>query len=207
MDIYLIFKYLRFKNEWSKNIGGTYIWELAITVVQTPDLTITKKGKIKKNNCTTKWLYYICNQIVVYMGAKPEIKIDTFIEATPDEVWEAITDKALISQWLMETNIEPIVGFNGYFKMKPTPLFNGQIESTVIEVKPTSTFTFTWTSSWMKVPTTIKFSLQEKENGTLLTLEHWGFKGLRGFLLKKMLGGGWKKLITIKIPKLIKDRQ
>jgi uncharacterized protein YndB with AHSA1/START domain len=140
------------------------------------------------------------------MDAKPQIKIDTFIEATPNEVWEAITDKALISQWLMETNIEPIVGFKGYFKMRSTPLFNGQIESTVLEVKPNTTFIFTWTSSWMKVPTTIKFSLQEKGNGTLLTLEHWGFEGLRGFLLKKMLGGGWKKFITIRIPKLIKDR-
>jgi uncharacterized protein YndB with AHSA1/START domain len=141
------------------------------------------------------------------MDTKSQLKIETFIEGSLNEVWQAITDKVLISQWLMETNIEPIVGFTGYFKMKATPLFNGQIESTVIEVKPNSIFIYTWKSSWMKVPTTIKFSLQEKENGTLLTLEHWGFEGLRGFFLKKMLGGGWKKLVTIKIPKLIRDRR
>lgn len=141
------------------------------------------------------------------MEAKPQIKIDTFIDATTDEVWQAITDKEMVSQWLMETNIEPVVGFKGYFKMKPTPLFNGQIETTVLEVKPKNTFVFTWSSSWMKVPTTVRFTLQEKGKGTLLTLEHWGFEGLGGFFLKKMLGGGWKKLITIRIPLVIKERK
>lgn len=139
--------------------------------------------------------------------SNPQIRIETFINASIKDVWQAITDKKLISQWLMETNIEPIVGFSGYFKMPPSPLFNGQIKAVVIEVVPNSTFVFTWESSWMKNPTTIRFSLMAKENGTLLILEHWGFEGLRGFFLKKMLGGGWKKLVTIKIPKIIKERK
>lgn len=141
------------------------------------------------------------------MDAKPQIKIDTFIEASPAEVWKAITDKVLISQWLMETNIEPVVGFQGYFKMKPVPGFNGQITATVLKVAPNSVFSYTWQSDWMKKPTTIKFTLMEKGGGTLLTLEHWGFKGFRGFFLKKMLGGGWKKLISVKIPELIRSKQ
>lgn len=138
------------------------------------------------------------------MDAQPQIKIATFIEATPTEVWHAITDKALISQWLMETNIEPIVGFQGYFKMNPMPGFNGHIKTSVLQVEVNKLFIYTWQGGWMKKPTTVKFTLEEKDNGTLLTLEHWGFEGLFGHLLKKMMSGGWKKKITIQIPKLIK---
>jgi uncharacterized protein YndB with AHSA1/START domain len=152
-------------------------------------------------------LYYICNQIVVYMDAKPQIKIETFIEAPSSEVWQAITDKTMISQWLMETDIEPLVGFRGYFKMNPMPGFNGRIETTVLQVETNKLFIYTWQGGWMKKPTTVKFSLLEKENGTLLTLEHWGFEGILGNLLRKMMSGGWKKKITVQIARLIHARK
>lgn len=141
------------------------------------------------------------------MKAKPQIKIETFIEATTLEVWQAITQKELISQWLMETDIEPIVGFQGYFKMKPVAGFNGQITAEVLRVEPNKLFVYTWQSDWMKTPTTIQFTLTEKEGGTLLTLEHWGFEGFKGFFLRKMMSGGWKKLVGIKIPELIKSNR
>lgn len=141
------------------------------------------------------------------MEAEPKIRIDTFIAATPAEVWQAITDKALVSQWLMETNIEPIVGFQGYFKMSPMPGFNGHIETTVLSVETNKLFIYTWQGGWMKKPTTVKFTLLEKENGTTLTLEHWGFEGLLGGLLMKMMSGGWKKKITVKIAELIKTKR
>lgn len=140
------------------------------------------------------------------MESKPQIKIDTYIEARPAEVWEAITDKILISQWLMETDVEPIVGFKGYFKMPPMPGFNGHITATVLQVEKNRLFIYTWQGGWMKKPTTVKFILSEKGNGTLLTLEHTGFEGLLGNLLKKMMSGGWKKKITVQIPKLIKGK-
>lgn len=141
------------------------------------------------------------------METKPQIKIDTFIEATPMEVWRAITDKVFISQWLMETNIEPVVGFQGYFKMTPMPGFNGHIETTVLNVEPNKLFVYSWQGGWMKKPTTVKFTLLEKDNGTMLTLEHWGFEGLLGGLLMKMMRGGWKKKITIQISELIKAKR
>ena len=141
------------------------------------------------------------------MIQKPQIRIETFIEATPHEVWLAITDKATISQWLMETDIEPIVGFKGYFKMSPMPGFNGHIETTVLQVKENELFVYTWQGGWMKAPTTVSFTLSAKPNGTLLVLEHWGFEGLLGNLLKKMMSGGWKKKITVQIAEIIKAKR
>jgi len=137
------------------------------------------------------------------MNAKPQIKIESFIEADPSIVWKMVTDSKMISQWLMETNIKPERGFKGYFKMKPMPGFDGNIQSEVLEVEENKLFLFTWQGGWMKNPTTIRFTLQPKANGTLLILEHWGFEGIFGSLLKKMMSGGWKKKITQLIPQLI----
>src|SRR5262245_33376981 len=127
---------------------------------------------------------------------KPQIRIETFIEATPAEVWPWISDGTHISKWLMETNIKPEKGFKGYFKMKAMPGFDGNIVTEVLEVQEHRLFMYTWQGGWMKKPTTIRFTLEERPNGTLLTLEHWGFEGFFGHLLRRMMSGGWKKKIT-----------
>jgi uncharacterized protein YndB with AHSA1/START domain len=137
------------------------------------------------------------------MKSTPQIRIDSFIEADPAIVWQMITDSKMVSQWLMETNIRPEPGFKGYFKMKPMPGFDGNIQSEVLQVEENRLFMYTWQGGWMKTPTTIKFTLQQKPNGTLLTLEHWGFEGFFGSMLKRMMSGGWKKKITQLIPQLI----
>jgi uncharacterized protein YndB with AHSA1/START domain len=131
------------------------------------------------------------------MDAKPQIKIQLFIDGSTEDVWKAITDKAIVSQWLMETNIEPMEGFNAYFKMSPMPGFNGKIEAKVLEVVPFKIFSYSWQGGWMKVPTTIKFTLEEFEHGTNLTLEHHGFEGIMGKLLMRMMKNGWKKKVQI----------
>ena len=138
------------------------------------------------------------------MESKPQIKIESFIEAEPAIVWRMITDSEKVSQWLMETNIKPEPGFKGYFKMKPMPGFDGNIQSKVIEVEENKLFSYTWQGGWMKNPTTVRFTLHKKSNGTLLVLEHWGFEGMFGSLLKRMMSGGWKKKMTTLIPQLTK---
>ncbi len=92
------------------------------------------------------------------------------MEAPAESVWEAITDSKMISQWLMETNIKPEVGFKGYFKMKPIPGFDGNITTEVLEVKENKVFMYNWQGGWMKTPTTIRFTLEEKMAAPCL---HW----------------------------------
>jgi len=49
-------------------------------------------------------------------------------------VWWAITDSAVLKDWLMENNFIPVVGTRCQFRMKPQPGFNGVIECEVLEV-------------------------------------------------------------------------
>jgi uncharacterized protein YndB with AHSA1/START domain len=138
---------------------------------------------------------------------KKQIRVESLIEAPAAEVWKAITDKELVSEWLMETNIEPRKGFRAYFKMKPMPGFDGNIVCEVKDVQENKLFEYTWQSNWMKEPTTIRFTLEPAPKGTLLVLEHWGFKGFSGFFLKKMMSGGWKTMLSKRIPQLIKQKK
>jgi len=141
------------------------------------------------------------------MDTKPQIRIESFIEASPAEVWKAITDKEWIGQWLMETNIEPVKGFVGYFKMKPMPGFDGNITTQVTAVTENELFEYTWQGGWMKNPTAVRFTLRPQASGTLLILEHWGFEGFMGNLLRRMMGNGWKKMVAKRIPALLKARR
>lgn len=134
---------------------------------------------------------------------KPQIVIKSFIEAPADMVWESITDNKMISKWLMPTNIQPTVGFKGYFKMNPVPGFDGNISCEVLEVVKNKIFCFNWEGGWMKKPTTVRFTLEEKGNGTMLVLEHYGFEGILGRMLRMMMRPGWKKMLTKRIPSLI----
>ncbi|MBZ0098411.1 MAG: SRPBCC domain-containing protein [Taibaiella sp.] len=135
---------------------------------------------------------------------KPQITIRSFIDAPPDIVWQTITDHKLVSQWLMETNIQPVIGFRGYFQMKSQPGFDGKLATEVIEVVVNNVFAFTWQGGWIKKPTTVRFTLEERDGGTLLTLEHWGFEGFLGGVLRLMMTPGWKKKLVREIPSLIR---
>lgn len=137
---------------------------------------------------------------------KEQIRIEQYIEAGTDKVWTAITDSAMISEWLMETNFKPEIGYKCYFKMPPVPGFDGNIKCEVLEVVENKLLVYTWQGGWMKQPTTVRFTLQPKDNGTLLTLEHFGFEGILGNLLKRMMSGGWGKKIRTIIPSLIKQK-
>lgn len=137
------------------------------------------------------------------METKPQIRIESLLHAAPHEVWRAITEKEMVSKWLMETNIEAKVGFIAFFKMPSMPGFDGNIKAVVVAVEENRLFSYTWQGGWMKKPTTIQFTLQEKPNGTLLILEHWGFEGILGNLLRRMMSGGWKKKLKIQIPELL----
>ncbi|MBS1771569.1 MAG: SRPBCC domain-containing protein [Bacteroidetes bacterium] len=137
---------------------------------------------------------------------KEQIKIEQFIEAPVDKVWLAITDCNLISEWLMETNFKPEIGYKCYFKMPAMPGFDGNIQCEVIDVVENKLLVYTWQGGWMKQPTTVRFTLQPKDDGTLLLLEHFGFEGILGNLLKRMMSGGWGKKIRTIIPSLIKQK-
>ena len=61
---------------------------------------------------------------------------------------------------------------------------------------------YTWCSG--KLNTTVCWNLEPVAGGTRLRLEHSGFRGLRGWMISRMLGKGWRsRILTQNIPALL----
>ncbi len=115
----------------------------------------------------------------------------------PQRVWRALTDPAIVATWLMETNIEPRVGHRFQFRTKPGPGFDGVVHCEIIEADPPHRLVYTWGGGPTKAkPTLVEWTLTPVGTGTRLVLEHSGFHGVSGFVLRSMLGSGWGHKLT-----------
>jgi uncharacterized protein YndB with AHSA1/START domain len=134
------------------------------------------------------------------------MKRDLHFEMTyphaPEQVWQALTNADAIGQWLMPNDFLPIVGHRFQFRTKPAPGFDGIVQCEVLEVSPPERLVYTWTGGG--VDTRLIWTLKRVPEGTNLTLDHTGFKGLRGMIVRGILGKGWRsKILTMNLPALL----
>lgn len=89
------------------------------------------------------------------------------------KVWRALTEGALIKEWLMENDFQPVVGHKFNFRSTPVPNWNGVIDCEVLVVEPGKKLSYTWSS--MGMGTVVVWTLAPKSGGTLLRMEQSGF--------------------------------
>lgn len=95
---------------------------------------------------------------------------ERFIKATPDRVFQALTEKQELERWwAQKADIELKPGGTFRTELAPGLREHGRVK----EVKPSQLFSFTWEAS-SPTPTTITFELTKEKDGTLLTLTHSG---------------------------------
>lgn len=124
----------------------------------------------------------------------------------PEAVWRALTEPALLEQWLMKTNFRPVVGAKYRMDAKPQPGWRGFVEGEVKEVVPHRRLVYTWEGNEGEV-TTVTWDLEPTAKGTRLRLRHAGFKGLRGMMARLGMNGGWgKKIKREGIPNVLDGR-
>ena len=102
-----------------------------------------------------------------------EIKQTWNFKQSPQEVWEYLTKPELLSQWLMETDFQPIVGHKFIFTCGKTT------HCEVLEVKPCIKLSYSWNpglgTDGKPFVSKVEWTLMPKENGTELLLVHSGF--------------------------------
>jgi len=134
------------------------------------------------------------------------IRIETFYPFAVEQVWDALTDRESLAQWLMENDFRPQVGHKFSFRAKPMPGWNGIVDCEVLEVERPHALSYTWQSGGHR--TTVTWTLQADQSGTRLLLEHTGFRGVGGWMTSKlMLGPGWKKMLKRNIPVILAHRK
>ena len=117
-----------------------------------------------------------------------EIKQTWFFRQSPQEVWEYLTKPELIEQWLMKSDLKPIVGhkFNFTFTPKSDSKYDGIVHCEILEAEPFTRLSYSWNGSTQnksrQFNSIVVWTLSPKENGTELTLQHNGFEELEDIL-------------------------
>lgn len=99
--------------------------------------------------------------------------VEREIAHAPEKIWRALTQPALIAEWLMQNDFEPEVGRKFSLRATPMPQWNGVIDCEVLAIEPTSRLSYTWNSAGLD--TVVTFTLIPSARGTLLRMEQSGF--------------------------------
>lgn len=116
------------------------------------------------------------------------------LKHAPEKVWQYLTDSELIASWLMANDFKPVVGHKFRFRTKPMPRFgfDGIVHCEVLELVEFKRLTYSWKGG--PLDTVVEWTLIPQGQGTLLKLEHKGFRGIKAFLPYVMMNRGWAKI-------------
>jgi uncharacterized protein YndB with AHSA1/START domain len=110
----------------------------------------------------------------------------------PEKVWRALTDPALLTEWLLPVaglTLEPGAAFT--FKTQPHPGWDGIVNCRILEIEALRKLSYTWGVPFLD--TVVTFTLTPTASGTRLSLVQSGFKPDQ----KRESGGaryGWKMM-------------
>lgn len=108
------------------------------------------------------------------------VTVERFLSHPREKVWRALTQEALIAEWLMLNDFQPVVGHQFNFRAEPRPQWNGVVSCEVLVVQALEQLSYTWNTSGQapdgELKTIVTLTLTPVEGGTLLRMEQSGFR-------------------------------
>lgn len=124
------------------------------------------------------------------------IVVDYDLSAPPEKVWRTLTEPALVSRWLMETDIAPVIGHRFTFRSKPMPGWDGLVTCEILACDAPRLLRYSWRggSGVNALDTLVTWTLERTDaGGTRLHLEHSGFTDANEVAWAGM-SRGWQKM-------------
>lgn len=128
-----------------------------------------------------------------------QIQQTWFFQQPAGVVWDYLTLPELIEQWLMKSNIKPIVGYEFQFEKALDGCGGGAktIYCKVLEAEPNRLLSYLWQrkdeNGKVNFTSTVTWTLEEKNEGTELNLLHDGFIDFDDF---KGHNDGWNSFVN-----------
>jgi uncharacterized protein YndB with AHSA1/START domain len=131
------------------------------------------------------------------MSETKSIVVERLMAQPQEKIWRALTQSALIAEWLMKNDFQPVAGHRFQFRATPVPGWSGVTHCEVLEVDAPRRLVYSWgdgTESASGLKTVVTWTLTPKDGGTHVRMEHSGFRpqdedGYRG------MGGGWPRIV------------
>lgn len=156
---------------------------------------------------------------------KRTIKIKKHFPYKLEYVWSALTEAEWLGKWFMENDIKPELDHEFTFRMAPQKGWDGITWCKVSELEPMKQIAYTYRGKatgekalacagihsdaadkatkgiFTKLDTVLSFRLEPTcGDGTILYMEHSGYKGLKLVIVSLIMGMGWKKQLHKRLP-------
>jgi len=121
------------------------------------------------------------------------VSFDFDLRHPPQKVWRALTDPALLAEWLLPVTglkLEPGAAFT--FRTQPHPDWDGTVQCRLLEIDAPRKISYTWIAGAF-IDTVVTFTLTPTASGTKLSLVQSGFRPDQ----KQNFGGaryGWRMM-------------
>ncbi len=102
-------------------------------------------------------------------NATDSVIVERDLPHPPEKVWRALTQPALIEEWLMKNDFEPVAG--RHFKLSADW---GAVDCRVLAVEPDRTLSYTWAAYGLE--SVVTWTLTPTAAGTHLRMEQSGFR-------------------------------
>lgn len=92
----------------------------------------------------------------------------------PEKLWRALTEPALLAEWLLRNNFSLEIGREFQFRNEPVGGWDGVIDCKVIAIESAKHLAYSWRA--FDHESTVEFTLTPAQGGTHLRMKHSGFR-------------------------------
>jgi uncharacterized protein YndB with AHSA1/START domain len=130
-----------------------------------------------------------------------EISLDVDLPHPPERIWRALTDRRLLDEWFMQSDMEPREGAT--FRAFPLGIagFTGPFEIDLIEVAAPRRIRLRMRGEQLHADMT--WDIEPQEQGSRLRVSQSGFLGVNGTLRRRELRRSYHRLFAEALPAIL----
>jgi uncharacterized protein YndB with AHSA1/START domain len=129
------------------------------------------------------------------------IVVERTMPHPPEKIWRALTETSLIAEWLMDNDFEPRLGGRFQLRAKPMGNWNGLVDCEITAFEPPRRLVYTWKGGSVQnlgygtaLDSVVEWTLTAVAGGTLVRMEHAGFRPQNASAYETM-SGGWPRVL------------